>query len=418
MNKDKLFIDFPSVATIEWEDKIKKDLKGADYEKKLVTKTIDGFYIKPYYRCEDIRDLEYLNIPPGKFPFVRGNKTSENNYLIRQNIFVDDYKQTNKKAIDIIGKGVTSLGFVLEKKKNIAKNDFFDLLNNINISKIEINFIAGTNSIVILKLLEQYVSLNISEPASVVGSIDFNPFAHLSKSDKCCVNEIYNETKDIKSLFYFAEKNIPNIKILSVNASLFRNAGVTAVQEVAFAMAMGSDYLERASEIGIEIDKLCQKIIFTFGTGSNYFIEIAKIRAARLLWAKIVRAYNPDSSGKMYVHSVTCDCNKTANDPFINVLRTTSETMSAIIGGADSLLVNPFDKNYKEPNDFSEKIARNISIILKEEAYFDKAIDPAAGAYYIENLTNSIAEHAWKLFVEIENEGGWIKTSRKNIISG
>ena len=417
MNKNKLFADFPDVSTNEWEEKIKIDLKGADYNKKLVTKTLEGFEINPYYREDDLDDFKYLKSLPGEFPFVRGNKTSENNFLIRQNIFVDNYKEAGKKAKDVINKGVSSIGFILEHKETIAENDFFDLLNDIDFSQTEINFISGVNSVIILKLFEKYISENKIDVSTLRTSLDFDPLGHRTITGKCYVEDNCDELEKTKALFEFADKNIPSMKILSVNASHFRNAGSTAVQEIAMAMAMGSDYLAKASEIEIPIGKLCRKMFFTFGIGSNYFIETAKIRAARLLWAKITEAYgaSPDA-GKMYIHSVTSDWNKTAYDPFVNILRATSEAMSAITGGTDSLLVNPFNKTYKKADEFSERIAKNISIILKEEAYFDKTIDPAGGAYYIEKLTNSIAEYAWNIFTDIEEEGGYLEAFKKGIV--
>lgn len=418
MNKNKLFSDFPPVSTADWENKIKKDLRGADYEEKLVTKTREGFKIKPYYRQEDLEKLEYLNILPNEFPFVRGNKTDKNSYLIRQDIFVDDYKKANHKAENIIKKGITSIGFMLEHKKNISEKDFFDLLNNIDFSEVEINFISGINSVMVLKLLNKYISKNTIDISLLKGSIYYDPLGYRTVTDKCYVTDNCTGLEKAKAIFDFTDKNIPNLKILSVNALHFRNSGSTVVEELAFAMAIGSDYLSNALDLKISIEKLCEKMMFIFGIGSNYFIEIAKIRAARLLWAKIVEAYNPENhnSGKMYIHSVTCDYNKNSDEPFTNVLKTTTEAMSAIIGGVNSLLVNSFDKSYKTPDEFSERIARNIPVILKEEAYFDKVIDPSAGSYYIENLTNSIAEHSWKLFTKIEKSGGYFEALKKGII--
>jgi methylmalonyl-CoA mutase len=172
---------------------------------------------------------------------------------------------------------------------------------------------------------------------------------------------------------------------------------------------MGSEYLAQLTQRGISSLTAAFKIKFSLGTGSNYFSEIAKLRAARLLWSVVNNGFNPDSGNiKMDIHCVTSKWNKTLYDPYVNLLRTQTEAMSAILGGADSLTVEPFDIVFRHPDEFSERIARNQQLILKEEAYFNKVADPAGGSYYIENLTSLIAKNAWKLFIEIEDQGGFL----------
>ncbi len=206
--------------------------------------------------------------------------------------------------------------------------------------------------------------------------------------------------------------------MISINASNFNNAGADIVQELAFGISMGSEYMAQLTDRGISADMAASKIRFSFGTGSHYFPEIAKLRAARLLWSVVINGFHPENIEKMKmdIHCVTSEWNKTIYDPYVNLLRTQTEAMSAILGGTDSLTVEPFDIVFRNPDEFSERIARNQQLILKEEAYFDKVADPAAGSYYIENLTNLISENAWKLFLEIEEKGGFLSCLKSGFI--
>ncbi|MCF6365008.1 MAG: acyl-CoA mutase large subunit family protein [Bacteroidales bacterium] len=414
----KLFDKFNSATTKEWEEKINIDLKGADYKKKLIAKTIEGIDIKPYYRTEDLSDLEYLSSLPGKYPYSRGNNTENSKHKIRQNIFIDKYKNANKKAVEIVSKGVTSVGFIIDHKEDISKKELSVLLKDIDVSNIEINFISGIHSEKVFQLFKNYILSNNIDSDTITGSVGFDPIGHKTVTGNCYNKNNCNFSDKLKSLIKISENYLPKFKIININAQHFRNAGSTAVQELAFGLAIGSEYMAKANDAGIKTDLIASKIMFTFGIASNYFMEIAKIRAARILWAKIVDAFKVKNKEncKTYIHSVTCNWNKTAYAPYVNMLRTTTESMSALLGGTDSLLVSPFNATFEKPDDFSERIARNTQIILNEEAYFDKPVDPAGGSYYIENLTNSIAEYAWKLFLEIEQEGGYEKAFNKGII--
>jgi len=417
MSEQKLFNEFPPVTTEQWEEKIKQDLKGADYEKKLITKTPDGLKIKPYYREEDLKISDYLHSIPGEFPFVRSSKTKDNNFDIRQNIFVEDFNTTNEKALDAIKKGVNSIGFYICHHEDISQNQLNTLIKDINPEETAVNFISGKLSEKILKFFINFSEQKNLKPEKVKASFDFDPFGYLTiTGDAYNKKNIEKDFDTLKRMSELSEK-YPKIFVLSINGIYFSNAGTYASQELAFALSSAVETLEKAKETGINPEKLIPKTVFTFGIGSNYFIEIAKLRAARYLWAKITETQTDKKEiGKMFINSVTSDINKTAYDPYVNQLRNTTEAMSAIIGGTDCLTVNPFNKAYKKPDNFSERIARNTGIILKKEAYLDKSIDPAAGSYYIENLTNDIIEKTWELFLEIENKGGYYSALKQNFI--
>jgi methylmalonyl-CoA mutase len=203
-----------------------------------------------------------------------------------------------------------------------------------------------------------------------------------------------------------------------VRGYYYHNAGATAVQELAFTLAMANEYFVKLKSHTLTIDQISPHFQLTLGVGSNYFLEIAKIRAARLLYPKIIEQHNPknENSYRSFINCITSRWNKTVFDPYTNLLRTTTEAMSAIIGGVNCLTIEPFDISYKDPNEFSTHLARNISHILREESYLNKVQDVAAGSYYIENLTDQIAEQAWELFKEIEYRGGFYVAAEEGFI--
>lgn len=404
--QSKLFTEFPPISTKEWEEKIMKDLKGADYDKKLVWKTTEGFNVRPYYRAEDLENIKHLDAMPGEFPYVRGNKKDNNAWDVRQDVNVINAEEANAKAVRALEKGATSIGFVIQKPI-ASQNEFSKLVKNIQLDKTPINFVAGANASSCLTMLEDEVKAQGLDAAKVTGSVDFSPLGELTTSGNFSAKEdvVFDQTA---ALVKFAKESLPNVKAITINGHDIHNSGATAVQELAFSLSMANEYLAKLTDKGLAVEDIAPRLQFSFGIGGNYFFEMAKIRAARLLWAKVVDTYGaPKEAAKMTIHAVTSDWNKTIYDPYVNMLRTTTEAMSSAIAGVDSLTVKPFDSSFKCSDEFSERIARNTQIILKEEAYFDKIVDPAAGSYYIENLTNSIAEEAWKLFLEVENKGGY-----------
>ncbi|HAN19187.1 MAG: methylmalonyl-CoA mutase small subunit [Bacteroidetes bacterium GWC2_33_15] len=414
--KIKLFEEFPPITTQQWEEQIHKDLKGADYEKKLVWSTIEGFSVRPYYRAEHIENLKHVKYLPGEFPYVRGNKSKCNCWFIRQNIDASDVAAANKKAIDVLMKGVDSIGFDVTCKENFSNQDFETLLKNIHLESIELNIMGATAAHPFIDFLNEKVQTNKINKNEIKGSVSFDPLSHLSLNGNFCKSqdEVFETAKKLVE----KAKDLPNFRVIGVNGEIFNSAGATIVQELAFALSMGNQYLTLLTETGLDIDTVAQNMKFNFGVSSNYFMEIAKFRAARMLWAQIVDAYKPKNKevAKMIIHATTSKWNQTVYDPYVNLLRGTTESMSATIAGIDSLTVTPFNNAFEKATDFSDRIARNTQILLKEESYFDKIADPAGGSYYIETLTASIAEHAWKLFQEIESKGGYIESFKAGFI--
>ena len=410
----KLFSEFPSVTKNEWEEKIIADLKGADYDKKLIWKTTEGINVKPYYRKEDLETLEYLNVPPNEFPFVRGNR-KDNHWEIRQDIDEQKPDKANRIALDTISRGADAIGF--NAKEVEYSEEMKTLLQGIDLTKVSIHFTSASSFQVICNLFVEEISRQKIDVALVKGSFNFDSIGYFLLYGKFYPSHDKN-FGEAESLVNSTIQGLPNFKAITINAQHFHNAGASIVQEIAFGLASANDYLVQLTEKKIKIDDIAPRVQFVFAMGSNYFMEIAKLRAARLLWAKIVEQFNPkkEESMKMNIHAVTSLWNKTVYDPHVNMLRNTTEAMSAAIGGCDSMTVIPFDTTYKKPEEFSERNARNTQLVLKSESYLDKIADPSAGSYYIENLTHSIAEAAWKLFLDIEEKGGFIKVVESGFV--
>lgn len=413
---EKLFTEFPPVSTEQWDAVITKDLKGADYEKKLVWKTHEGFSVRPYYRAENLGDIKSLGEMPGQFPFVRGIK-NDNNWLTRQDICLCiGIEKANEEALDILNKGVESLGFILADEKALSVEQMEALLKGISIPAVEINFrkCCPKHSAETLKSFLAVVEKQGVKPEEVRASFDFSPLHRLTVRGTFCEEKAYGYLAEaVKMVAAY-----PKIRVINVQAYDFNDAGSSLVQELAFGVAIGNEYIAKLGELGIGAEEVARRMKFTFGISSNYFMEIAKFRAARVVWANIVRAWGVESdcACKMHVHAVTSQWNQTVYNAYVNMLRDTTETMSAAIAGVDSIEVLPFDHAFRAPGEFSNRIARNVQSILKEESHFNKVVDPAAGSYYIEELTQSIIDAAWKLFKEVEEKGGYTEAFKAGFV--
>ena len=415
MADNKFFSEFAPNSTQEWIDKITKDLKGADFNRKLEWRTNEGFNVKPFYRLENLEDKNYLNTYPGDFPYVRGNKKNSNNWLVRQDILVNDVKAANEKALDILNKGVDSLGFDLNGK-NLTKQELETLLNNIVLDCVELNFEKAHGTIDLINNLKQIAADKGIASEKINGAVSIDLLSDFNLRGVFCLSE--EEAFDHLKEAIVASKDLPNLKIVAVGGKVFNNAGSSIVEELGFSLAAGAEYMTQMTERGLSVEEVAPKVRFHFATGAKYFMEIAKLRAGRMLWAKMVKAFGAktDETCKMFVHAETSDWNKTVYDPYVNMLRTQTESMSAVLGGLDSFTVKPFNHIFEESTDFSERIARNQQLLLKEESHLGKIADPAAGSYYIESLTESIADEAWKLFLAVEDKGGYLAAFKAGFV--
>ncbi len=401
--KEKLFSQFPPVSYETWRAKVDADLKGVPFEKKLVWRTNEGFSVQPMYQRADIEDFKTLNSLPGEYPYVRGTRDN-NRWLTRQEILAEDPAEANAKAVEVLQKGADSVGFKVGEptRENVAR-----LLEGIDLEKVEVNFTCCPRKA--LDLAKALVDILKDRKAekSFRGSIDFNPLRRVfRKGAEIPAEGVAEMAKQLLEVV----KDVPELRVLAVDSAVFNNAGAYIYQELGYALSWGAWWMTLLTEAGVDAGEVARRIKFNMGVSSNYFMELAKFRAARMMWAQIVEQYKPadKADAKMMCHAVTSRFNQTLYDAYVNLLRSQTESMSAALAGVDSITTTPFDAPYKTPDDFSERIARNQQLLLKEESHLDKVADPAGGSYYVETLTVSLAKEAWKLFLETEEKGGFL----------
>ena len=396
--REKLFDMFSPVSPEEWRAKAEVDLKGADFEKKMVWRTDEGFNVQPLYRGVDIKDFKTIDSLPGEYPYVRGTRTN-NDWQARQEIDAADVKEANAKALDVLNKGITSLGFKLHDDFNLDV-----LLDGIYTDIAQVNFAVCPNKVVeFAKVLVAYLEKK-GTADKFVGSIDFNPYKATFKKGKK-----FEGIAEVAAELLKVVAPVKGLRVLSVNSEMLSNAGAYIYQELGYALSWGNEWMAQLTDAGFSADEVASRIKFNMGISTIYFMELAKFRAARMLWAQIVKQYNPqcNCACKMVVHATTSRYSQTMFDSYVNMLRSQTQAMSAALASVDEITVTPFDAPYKKSDEFSERIARNQQLLLKEESHLDKVVDPAGGSYYIEELTMSLAQVAWKLFLETEDKGGF-----------
>ncbi len=412
-NKEKLFEMFPPVSTEDWMAKITTDLKGADFNRKLVWRTNEGFDVQPFYRREDLKGLTHLGSLPGEFPYVRGTRDN-NEWVVAQSVQGCTAEEMADHARHIIDRGVEAIRVKLGKGVEAA--DLATVLKDVDFGKTAVVVKccpgkAAETAKALVKIIEERGAANLFR-----GAVEYNPFRRLLKHGLPFPKDAAAEGLAV----YEAVKNVKGLRCFAVDSYKFNNAGAFITQELGYALAWGAEVMTMMTGAGMTADEVASRIRFNMGIGSNYFMEMAKFRAGRMLWAEIVKAYGAKEldSCKMWVHAVTSKFNQTLYDSHVNLLRSMTETMSAALAGVNSIETLPFDKCYEHPDEFSERIARNQQFLLRDESHLNKVTDPAGGSYYIETLTASIAKEAWKLFNEVEDNGGFDAELRKGAIQG
>ena len=376
-----LFDAFDPISSKQWKQKIQFELKGADYNETLVWNSPEDIQVKPFYHKDEFTKA-----------FPVSTKASE--FKICQNIFVYDVQKSIERALDTLSRGADSLRFTIENESI----DITNLLEQLPLEKVTIYFNLGFISIDFVKKIDAFAKIN-----NTIIFCNLDPIGQLAKDGNWFTT---NEKSNFDTLNLLSAAT-PSVSLISINAALYQNAGANMVQQIAYSLGQVNEYFNR-------IETINQPIVFEVAVGTNYFFEIAKLRALRLLFNLIAKEYN---------HNLDCNIivsptkrNKTLYDYNVNMLRTTTECMSAIIGGADAIANLPYDALYHKDNEFGDRIARNQLLILKNESYFDKVNNPADGSYFIENLTNQLAEKGLALFKDIESNGGFLKQLNDGII--
>lgn len=379
-----LFKQFPEVSSKEWKQKIQADLKGADYNETLIWQTNEGIDVKPFYHRDEFE----------KLPGVSASEVTK--FKICQTIFVAHTEKSNTKAIDAISRGAEAIKFIIPSEAISIE----ELLQNINLSKTSIYFELQFLSPEYVK----HINTHKQQNASIYINTDI--IGKLAASGNWFTN-----LKDDHQHF---EVIVSDNKTLSINVSLYQNAGANITQQLAYSLAHANEYLNHFDETLDKDSKEQLNVIFNVSVGTNYFFEIAKLRALRVLWKHIATEYGVNT--KCHIFATPSKRNKTIYDYNTNILRTTTECMSAILGGADTVNNLAYDAIYHKDNEFSERIARNQLLILKHESYFNTVNNPADGTYYIESLTSQISEKALEIFKDIEANGGFLNQLKEGTI--
>ena len=418
--------DFTTTGFDEWKNLVVAELKGVDFQKKMFTKTYEGITLKPIYTKTDFENNPFINEFPGMVNYVRGGNSAgylSNGWLICQETKISDPKKFNEVLKSDLEKGRNAIHFSTDSYNYDESNprinsleDFENAFCGIDLTKYPLLANCGESNFPMFILLKEYATKNNIDMKMMTGGFLASPFSELLKNGSLhkSTDEIFEE---ISQTILWCSKNGISLQTIAIDSTILNNSGATAVQELAFVLASGVEFINNLLDRKVDINLIVKNIVVSFGVGSNYFLEIAKFRAARFLWSKLLEVFNADEeSRKLFIHARTTKSNQTIYDPHVNILRTTTEAFSAIVGGVDSLHTNRFDEIFSDENEFAGRIARNTQIILKEEAHLDKVIDPAGGSYFVESLTKEIAEAAWKEFQLIQSKGGLLECIKSGYI--
>ncbi len=381
-----LFKDFKKITHQEWIEKINTDLKGKNFEETLVWKSIEGIDVQPFYNKETLKNNTAV-----KSNFSK----STNDWKINEQIIITTPSKANKKALAALKGGANSILFIGEIN---SQQDYDELMNSIMLDLVDVHFYNTSPN-----KTSKFTSIKN-------GSISYDFLGELLVAG----NWNANEETDISELAELISNN-QSIKTITINGSNYNNSGATIIQELAFTLSQAVEYFSLLTDKGISAETIANSIQFNFAVGSNYFFEIAKLRAARMLWKMILEAYQINNC-EMIINAESSSWNLTTYDPNVNMLRVTTGAMSAVIGGCDNLTITPYNSTYQESNEFSERVARNVHHVLKEESFLDKVNNPSDGSYYIEQLTDEIAGKAWDLFKTTEEKGGFLTCIKNNFV--
>ncbi|MBU2649189.1 acyl-CoA mutase large subunit family protein, partial [bacterium] len=413
----------------EWLALVNEQLKGAPFDKKLVTQTVEGISIQPIYLRKDIQELTPQLTPPGQYPFIRGTKASGNtsrSWAVSQLFQYPTAEQFNEAACRDISNGLTSLQITLDEAGRsghdpdqssegvvghnglsiITRHDLVQALKGIDLAAIQVQLEGGMTGGALLLFLLEYLHGKKTGFASLRGNLVFDPLAELAARGTlpADLGVIFDRMAHLARI---SGQVVPGFKTLGIDARPYNDGGGSAAQELGYAMATAVTIFRELLQRGLAVDEIAPAVSFNFATGSDFFLEIAKLRAARYLWARIVSQLGgSESSQKATLHAMSSRYNKTVHDPYVNMLRTTTEAFSSVLGGTDVLTVTPFDDLFGLPDEMSRRVARNLQIVLREECRGNRVIDPAGGSWFVESLTDQLGRQAWDILQSVEKSGG------------
>lgn len=428
-NVNLLSDDFEGCTYDQWKVAAEQLLKGAPFDKKMRTRTVEGITLEPIYFPDELDTLPQSESTPGAGQYLRGVRTdgyTKAGWDIAQetndglpdvfneslmagltagqtalNAVLDDATRSGRDPIDADFGAVAVGGLSLS-----CLDDLACALDGVVADAIPLNFQSGTSGLVVESMLLAWLKTKGIKSNAVKGSINMDPLGTLIERGDVPVSlsQLFNE---MAALVKFNKAEAPGLSAIGVSGMPYHASGASCVEELAISLATGLHYVRTLAQRGLSVDDVAKQIRFTFSLGGDFFMELCKLRAARVLWARIIEALGGgEEAQKMRIHARTGTYNKTVCDPYVNMLRTTTEALSGVIGGVDSLSVGAFDEVVRDSGEFSRRIARNTQIILQEECELTQIIDAGGGSWYIERLTNEVAEKSWDLFQHIEKEGG------------
>ncbi len=418
------FNEFPVPTYRQWRKVTEKSLRAETFDQTLRTKLFDEIVLEPMYQKKDLENCKTMGSEPGVYPFVRGTSAQPKPWMISQELTAMTPVQLNERMKEDFARGQNVTHIVLTdemkrgNKPNLLENNgvtLYDLeemqvaFNGIDLSNQPVHLDAG---VVSLPLLAMFCSLS----NQLEGTIAADPLHQLVKDGTLTYS--LDRCYDYMALAVkWAQANHPKLRTILVQSHVYHNGAASPAVELAAALATGVEYVNALLERGVSADQAGGSITFAFSIGNDFFSEIAKIRAARLLWAAIMAEFGAGETGqKMSIHARTSSFTKTKQDTYVNLLRGTSEAFAAAVAGVDSLHVSPFDDELQDPTAFSKRIARNTSLILQEEANIGVTVDPSGGSWYVEHITEQFAKKAWECFQDIEREGGMIAALKNGLV--
>lgn len=418
----RLFAEFPPTTEQAWRATAEEALDGAPFDKKLITKTAEGVDLQPIYARASTPPPAWQARPPGFAPFVRGADplgAREQTWLICQEPAGATLAECNRTLLEDLNHGQNAVFLRLDPATRLGLEpagvggvplatlaDVRSLLGKADLSAVPVYVPAGLAALPVASLLATYVRAEYGRTDVLRGAILADPIGEWLRQGQL-PGGLDSAAEQMAALIKWARPNAPQLRTVGVDAGLWGDAGANGVQELAFGLATGVDYLRRLSALGVTVDEVASSAVFSWSLGSHFFLEIAKLRAARLLWSRAVAAAGGSEAAQRLVsHGRVTGWNKTVLDAHNNLLRATTEAFAGVVGGCQSLEIAPFDALRGETTELSRRLARNLHVILAEECQLGRVVDPAGGSYYVETVTRQLAEKAWALFQEIEKRGG------------
>jgi methylmalonyl-CoA mutase len=415
---ERLLTDFPAHSYEQWHKAAEALLKGASFEKLLVSKTYENITIQPIYRREDIANLEHCKHLPGADSLVRGSHPQgflKTGWEVSQELKAGDPVELNRIAHDGLNGGQSELNIVVGCgqaeccKGGVALNSTTDVktaLAGVAVDAVATYWQSGPASVPVAALVIAGAAQLGVPAAQLRGGFENDPLGELVTKGTLR-QPLKTRFDHMAALTDYAAKHAPQLRTIAAKGDIYHNAGATATQELGYVIATLVSYIEEMKARGLNPESVMPHIRISLAVGSDYFMEISKIRAARWLWSKVAASYGVKDA-PVHIHATTSKWNKTSYDAHTNMLRVTSEAFAAVVAGVDSLHIGPYDEISGKTDEFSRRIARNIHIILREECGLDHVIDPAGGSTYIEWLTDQIAAKSWEIFQGIEAQGGML----------